>query len=126
MVKLLENSRELFNKLGFDLESMGGTTVIVNSIPLVPCGHRPIGVWIYDMLDEILENSGNSSMLSPEIAARAACKAAVKAHEELSLTAMNELLEQLRECQQGTLCPHGRPTMFELPLKEIEKRFGRR
>ena len=75
---------------------------------------------------ELLENSGSSGMISPESAAGAACKAAVKAHEQLALPAMNELLAQLRACRQGTLCPHGRPTMFELPLKEIERRFGRR
>lgn len=126
MVKLLEGSKDLFVRLGFDLESMGGTTVIVNAIPLVPCEHRPVGVWIYDMLNELLENSGSSGMISPESAAGAACKAAIKAHEQLTLPAMNELLAQLRACRQGTLCPHGRPTMFELPLKEIERRFGRR
>ncbi len=126
MVKLLENSKDLFSLLGFDTESMGGTTVIVNAVPLVPCAHRKIGVWLYDMLSEILENSGSSGMISPEYAARAACKAAVKAHEHLSMAEMEKLLSQLRQCRQGTLCPHGRPTMIELPVKELEKRFGRR
>ena len=126
MVKLLENSKELFAMLGFDTESIGGTAVIINAVPLVPCAHRKIGVWLYDMLSELLENSGSSTMLSPEYAARAACKAAVKAHETLSLAEMENLLSQLRQCRQGTLCPHGRPTMIEIPLKEIERRFGRR
>lgn len=126
MVKLLENSKELFAMLGFDTESIGGTAVIINAVPLVPCAHRKIGVWLYDMLSELLENSGSSTMLSPEYAARAACKAAVKAHETLSLAEMENLLSQLRQCRQGTLCPHGRPTMIEFPLKEIERRFGRR
>lgn len=126
MVKLLENSKELFSLIGFDIESLGGTAVIINAIPLVPCAHRKIGVWLYDMLNELLENSGNSGMISPEYAARAACKAAVKAHESLSPAEMEKLLSQLRQCRQGTLCPHGRPTMIELPLKELERRFGRR
>ena len=35
-------------------------------------------------------------------------------------------LEELKQCRQGTLCPHGRPTIITLSLREIEKRFGRR
>ncbi|MCI5779352.1 MAG: DNA mismatch repair endonuclease MutL [Lentisphaeria bacterium] len=126
MVKLLEGNRELFALLGFEVESAGGAAVLVNSIPLVPCAHRPVGVWLYDMLNELLEESDRSGMIAPEFAARAACKAAVKAHEHLTLPEMETLLAQLRQCRQGTLCPHGRPTMVEVPKREIERRFGRR
>ena len=100
--------------------------MLVNSLPLVPCAHRAVGVWIYDMLAELLEDSGNTGVIAPEFAARAACRAAVKAHEPLTREAQEELLRQLRACRQGTLCPHGRPTMVELPRKELERRFGRR
>ena len=39
---------------------------------------------------------------------------------------MEKLLSQLRQCRQGTLCPHGRPTLININYNEIEKRFGRR
>ena len=126
MVKLLEGNRELFARLGFEIEGAGGGAVLVNSLPLVPCAHRAVGVWIYDMLAELLEDAGNTGVIAPEFAARAACRAAVKAHEPLTREAQEELLRQLRACRQGTLCPHGRPTMVELPRKELERRFGRR
>ena len=125
MIRLLEGNRELFALLGFEAESVGGTAVLVNSIPLTPCAHRPVGVWLYDMLSELLEESGQSGMIPPHFAARAACRAAVKAHEHLTAAAQEELLRQLRACRQGTLCPHGRPTMVEIPLRELQRRFGR-
>ena len=126
MIKLLFGNKELFERLGFDLESAGGTTVMVNSIPLTPCTHRSIGEWICDMLEELLNSATVNSAIAPEAAAKAACKAAVKAHDELPQTALESLLEQLKSCRQGTLCPHGRPTLIDLPLKELERRFGRK
>ncbi len=126
MIKLLTGNRELFEKLGFDVESAGGTTVIVSSIPLVPSGHRPVNQWLNDMLNELLESGSIHGPLPAENAAKAACKAAVKAHDELSLENMQALIEQLKNCRQGTLCPHGRPTMIELSNRELERRFGRK
>ena len=127
MVKLLMGNAELFDRLGFEIESAGGCTVLVNSVPLTPCGHKEIGKWLYDMLNELLENSpASGAVISPEFAARAACRAAIKAHDELSLKEMELLLEQLKKCRQGTLCPHGRPTLVAINFNEIEKRFGRR
>ncbi|MBE6359264.1 MAG: DNA mismatch repair endonuclease MutL [Lentisphaerae bacterium] len=126
MIKLLDGNRELFEKLGFEVESAGGTTVLVNSIPLTPCSHQSVEKWLHDMLNELLDSGIPASAIPPETIARAACKAAVKAHDELPLSAMESLLEQLKNCRQGTLCPHGRPTMIEVSLRELERRFGRK
>lgn len=126
MIKLLAGNKELFEKLGFEIESAGGTTVIVSAVPAAAANHRDVGEWLHDMLNELLDCAVPSSAIPPEYAARAACKAAVKAHDELSADAMNKLLEQLKNCRQGTLCPHGRPTMVEISLREMEKRFGRK
>jgi DNA mismatch repair ATPase MutL len=35
------------------------------------------------------------------------------------------LVEDLRECDDSTCCPHGRPTMLDLGRDEIARRFGR-
>ena len=126
MIKLLLGNKELFESLGFEVESAGGTTVIVSSIPLTPCTHRSIADWLHDMLDELLANGTSTSAVDPQFAAGAACKAAVKAHDPLPPEALEALLSGLKACRQGTLCPHGRPTMVELSIKELERRFGRR
>lgn len=126
MIKLISGNKEVFEKIGFDLESAGGTTVMVNSIPVTPAKHRSIAEWINDMLEELLTSSPISAAITPEAAAKAACKAAIKAHDELTQEGMYALLEQLKLCRQGTLCPHGRPTLIDINMKEIERRFGRR
>ena len=38
---------------------------------------------------------------------------------------MRELVRQLEECKSPRTCPHGRPTVIQLPAAELEKAFGR-
>ena len=126
MVKLLLGNKDLFENLGFEVESAGGVSVIVSSLPLVPGSSRPAAEWIRDMLNELLECHVPQMALPLQSAAGAACKAAIKAHDQLSLSGMEKLLDELKNCRQGTLCPHGRPTMIEFSLRELERRFGRK
>ena len=118
--------QELFERFGFDIEKAGNTTVMLNSIPQNFGKCTDVAGFFADMLHELNESSSFSAAVRPENLARAACRAAVKAHDQLDKKAMEKLLEELRNCRQGTLCPHGRPTMITLSLKEIEKRFQRR
>lgn len=125
-MSLLFAHKELFERFGFDIERAGGNTVLLNAIPQNFGKCKDIGRFFADMFHELGENSSVSSSVRPENLARAACRAAVKAHDQLDRKAMEILLEDLKNCRQGTLCPHGRPTMVTLSLKEIEKRFQRR
>ena len=118
--------RKIFERFGFDIESAGGNTIMLNAIPQNFGKCRDIAGFFGDMLSELKENSDLKSAVMPERIARAACRAAVKAHDPLNVQAMTKLLADLKECRQGTLCPHGRPTMITLSYKEIEKRFQRK
>ena len=126
-VGYLLNHQELFAGLGFDIESAGGNTVLINSVPASFSDCRSPEEIVPEMLAELLERSeirhGAADLAA---AARAACKAAVKAHEAKTLPELEKLLHDLRACRQGTLCPHGRPTMITLSRLELERRFGRR
>ncbi len=126
MCSLLLRYRKLFEMLGFDIEPMGSNTVMLNGLPASMVTHRPLEELIPDMLQELLENQGDKIPVELEYVARAACRAAIKAHDELTPELAKELLHRLGECRQGTLCPHGRPTMVTISYREIEKRFGRR
>ena len=125
-VSLLMGHRKIFERFGFDIESAGGNTVMLNAIPQNFGKCRDIAGFFAEMLCEIKENSDLKSTIPPEHIARAACRAAVKAHDPLNMQAMEKLLSDLKQCRQGTLCPHGRPTMITLSYKEIEKRFQRK
>ncbi len=123
---LMLKYRHIFEKLGFDVEPMGNTSLMINALPLDLKVSRPLAEVFPDMLNELLENSENKIPVDGAYVARAACRSAIKAHESLPPEGAAELLRQLGECQQGTLCPHGRPTLININYNEIEKRFGRR
>jgi len=57
--------------------------------------------------------------------AERACKAAIKANHELSLAEMNALLRQLETCPRYGQCNHGRPTVVEIQLAELDRLFLR-
>jgi DNA mismatch repair protein MutL len=50
---------------------------------------------------------------------------AIKAGRVLSLAEMQALVRDLEACESPRTCPHGRPTMIYLGLKQLEKEFGR-
>ena len=123
---LLLRHRPVFEQLGFEFEPAGGNTVLLNAVPVRLGSRRSPGEVVSDMLDELIDDTARRLPVEPAYAARAACRAACKAHEELTPEAARKLLEDLRRCRQGTLCPHGRPIMITVTRRELEKRFFRR
>lgn len=57
--------------------------------------------------------------------AMAACRAAVKKRDILSLPEQEALLAALWATEEPRHCPHGRPTWLRVPYAQLEHRFGR-
>lgn len=122
--RFLERHAGNFARLGFELESFGEETVLIRAIPAA-LPQDNIGGLFADLLHEL---AGDSAAPALDLAAlaRAACHHAVRAQDRLSPTEIRALVRQLAACELPFSCPHGRPTMIHLSLRELEKRFGRR
>lgn len=120
----LENEA-VFQAAGFAIEAFGERTLNVREVPLFLSGSNAES-YFKSILDN-LKNLGKGT--SQEIRylriATAACKASVKANDELTLPEMQHLLEDLRYLKEPFTCPHGRPTMIRFTRTEIEKMFRR-
>ncbi len=114
-----------FSKLGFEFESFGANTVIVNSIPSGLTQENLRGLFS-DMLSLLMEEGKTSGKIDEASIARAACKHSVKAHDKISFEEAQSLLRQLSRCELPFSCPHGRPVIINISYRELEKRFGRR
>jgi len=57
--------------------------------------------------------------------ARMACRAAEKAGDNLEHVEMQSLMRDLHKCEQPHTCPHGRPTMVDFTIHDLEKFFKR-
>ena len=59
------------------------------------------------------------------VAATMACKMSIKANENITLEEMENLINDLRKCDNPFNCPHGRPTMIYYTKYDLEKLFKR-
>lgn len=115
----------IFASIGFEIEEFSSNTIMINSIPHGLKQDNISGL-IHDILSELAENGSVSGKVDMNVVARSACIAAVKAHDRLTFQEARSLLHQMSACELPFSCPHGRPTIINISLKELEKRFGRK
>ncbi|MBO8137589.1 MAG: DNA mismatch repair endonuclease MutL [Desulfotomaculum sp.] len=107
-----------FRELGFILEHFGGNTYMLRGVPAdFPQGDE------VEFFYEILET--NTSNFYDILAAKLACRSAIKAGQKLTIDEMENLIMQMSELDNPYTCPHGRPTMINLSFEELTKRFKR-
>lgn len=122
---LLEGQLDVLRDLGFEIEPFGGNTFLVRAVPAlmiqddIAAALREI-VADLEMGDAVLRKDLEARVL------RRVCKRmAIKAGRVLSFAEMQALVRDLEACESPRTCPHGRPTMIYVGLKQIEKEFGR-
>ncbi len=112
--------------LGFGLMKLSGRTVAIKSIPTdLPASEaRNLFAEILDTV-ETDKRGGAKATLRDDIAASLACKAAVKINMKLTPEKMQWLIDRLLLTSSPTTCPHGRPVILRLTMKDIERGFHR-
>jgi DNA mismatch repair protein MutL len=121
-----ESYRETFVRLGFEIEGFGGNTLAVSAVPM-PHARFDAERCLRDTLATIAGDRQPSSAAKHEhLAATVACKAAIKAGQELSPAEMRALFIALRDTTLPAHDVHGRSTIVQVSWDELERRFGRR
>jgi DNA mismatch repair protein MutL len=119
-------NREYLERLGFEVEGFGGHTLIVNTVPM-PHPRFDAERCLRETLDALTgDRVAGAAAKHERLAATVACKAAIKAGEELSQGEMRALFASLRDTTLPAHDVHGRSTIVHLTWDEVERRFGRR
>ncbi len=121
-----EANREYLEKLGFEIEGFGGNTLIVSTVPMP---HRRFDAerCLRETLDALTgDRVAGTATRHEHLAATVACKAAIKAGEELSVGEMRALFASLRDTTLPAHDVHGRSTIVQLAWDELDRRFGRK
>ena len=121
-----EANREYLEKLGFEIEGFGGSTLIVNTVPMP---HRRFDAdrCLRESLDALTgDRVAGTATRHEHLAATVACKAAIKAGEQLSQGEMRALFGSLRDTKLPAHDVHGRSTIVQLSWDELDRRFGRK
>ncbi len=123
--RLVEENKDLFRQLGFSMEPCGDKEFRLMEVPTdVPVSEAE------DIVREILTNlmemhETTAKEIRQACLATTACRAAIKAGEELNLRQMEILLEELSHTPFPFTCPHGRPTILKFSSEDLAKMFKR-
>ena len=123
----IERNLPTLQKMGLGVEEFGRHTFKLESLPPFLSGAEP-GQLLQDVIDSLKSASNSSSplRLGEEMIAKTVCRHAVKANDLLRQPEVEKLIRDLLECELPYCCPHGRPTMIQISLGELEKKFGRK
>ena len=121
----IDENAELFDRLGFHLEPVGEREYRLTEAPAdIPLDEAE------ETIREILVSLGDLHAATPANLRQAgiatmACRAAIKAGEELNVRQMEILLDELRSTPFPFTCPHGRPTILKFDTHDLAKMFKR-
>lgn len=121
----LEENIGVLENMGFKLDTSGVPFVKINAVPI-----------ILDMLnmDEVIPEIAENLYLNKvnpqthcldDTLHDLACKAAIKANDKNTVPELQKLAEEVFYNENIRHCPHGRPVMFVLSKRDIEKQFKR-
>ena len=123
----IERNISILQKMGIGIESFGPGTFKIDSLPGFLNISDP-AQFMRKVIDD-LKSAGNSTSpmrLGEEMIATTVCRHAVKANDPLRYPEIEKLIRDLLGCDLPYCCPHGRPTMIQISLVELEKKFGRK
>lgn len=111
---------------GFEIESFSARTVLVHTRPhMIRFQEDELKEFIVSLAQLVGDPAKSTETLKRKMVAMLACKKAIKAHDQISAAEAEALVENMKKCQDGMHCPHGRPCVAQLHMKDIGKLFGR-
>jgi len=111
-------------QIGFKIKEGDNSNIIVEATPAdISWGDEKR--IIKEIIDEFISTRKTYSSYKEALAASFACKAAVKAGDQMENDEMVILINRLFSTEHPYYCPHGRPIIIQLSLDELDKRFER-
>jgi DNA mismatch repair protein MutL len=122
----IRRNLDLLKAMGFGVADFGGDSFVLDALPacLADAANPQLLMDVAQEL-EATGGRGGQAALREEAVAQAACKAAVKARDRLTLPEIERLVVALASAEMPYTCPHGRPTLIYTSFRELERKFGR-
>ena len=114
--------REALQEIGIEVEEFGGNTLRVSALPACVPVDEPLA-FLRSLLDELLHDVSPARRFAHDRIARlTARKAALSVRA--SLGEVHGLLAELFACELPYCAADGRPTLSEISMSELSRRFG--
>ena len=123
---IIKKNIDIIRNLNIDIEEFGSMSYRITSHPTWFPRNNPDKIMRY-IFEQVIREEKNFelSKFHDHLAATMACKASVKGNTRITIEDMESLISQLRNCNNPFNCPHGRPTIIEFTIYELEKMFKR-
>ena len=125
-VSAVEEHGEALAEIGFDIGVLSPTSLAIRGVPglLVNADATALARAV---LRDLREYGGShvATEQRDELFSTMACHGAVRANRSLTVAEMNALLREMEETERAGQCNHGRPTWYQLTVKELDALFLR-
>ncbi|HKA22471.1 MAG TPA: DNA mismatch repair endonuclease MutL [Blastocatellia bacterium] len=113
-------------KMGIETIRLSGRTIAITTAPAGLASSDVLAV-VREVFTVVERERRNSTVerIRDGIAAELACKAAIKVNMPLTSEKMQWLIDELMKTNNPMTCPHGRPIMMRMGLRDIERGFKR-
>lgn len=121
----MSENNDVLSEMGFEIDFSNKPFIRAMAVPVIL-----ESLVMDDVIPEIAENFLNNKM-NPQthrlddMLHDLACKAAIKANDKNDIRELQKLAEDVYYNENIRHCPHGRPVMFTLSKRELEKQFRR-
>ena len=118
----------VLRQLGFTLKTKGPLSYEIETGPSILSGNTDsFADLLLDLLDDLhgKDTLRGLADINEERIITAACKAAVKAHYQLTESEVRYLLKELSTLDNAHTCPHGRPIIMNISMNDIYLFFKR-
>lgn len=126
---LVLEQRDFLLQQGIELEQFGADQVVVYTTPphVQNCNVKELIAEMAAFLEEHeqLDRALFRKKLNEHLHGQLACKGAIKAGDKLTHQQMKQLLADLESVENRFICVHGRPTLWKIPQRQLEKQFQR-
>ena len=123
---ILKENFDVLRNIKIDIDEFGINSVIIKSHPVwLPKGYEEEA--LRKIIEVVLNKQKDFSIykFNESIAIMLSCKMSIKANTNITIKEMENLIDDLRQCENPFNCPHGRPTIIFYSLSELEKQFKR-
>ena len=123
---IIEKNKDILDNLNIMTEPFGSSSIRINSHPTWFMKGKE-EIIIKNIFETIIKEQENFDLkrFVDHVAATMACKASIKGNTRITKDDMESIINQLRGCKNPFNCPHGRPTIIEFRIYELEKMFKR-
>ena len=123
---IIKENLDILDKLNIKVEEFGISSFRIIEHPTWFPKNNEDKI-IRNIFELIISSEKNFSFekFNKNLAATIACKASVKGNTNITIEAMESIINDLRKCDNPFNCPHGRPTIISFSTYELEKMFKR-